>query len=448
MNRTGLQVGTWLIRRAHLMDPSSGVSAVQDLVVEGGRVAALAEEMPPAEAAGRFGVIEAEGLWLWPGLVDVHVHFREPGFAQKETISSGGAAAARGGYTTVVCEPNTSPPIDSPELARRLAEKAEVESPVRIYFKAAMTAGREGRWPSDIEALAKEPSVVALSDDGDPVTDPSVMQGVCRAAARAGMLLSPHCEDSPRALSEYEEGRDPGFEPGEPYESETRFIERDLALARRLGCRVHFSHVSLASSVELLRRFREEGGGAGTATFELTPHHLLLSRADFGAGELPRVTPPLRSPADRGALQAALTGGAADAVASDHAPHTPEDKARGASGLIGLETTLGLVLTYFVHTGRLSPLAAARAMSTRPAEVFGLPAGSLMVGRAADMVFIDPDERWKVRADEFASLSRNTPYEGWRLRGRAVGVMVGGRMAFAGDSFRPRLNLKQEVAGG
>jgi len=392
-------------------------------------------------------VVEASGLWLWPGLIDLHVHLREPGFTHKETLASGGRAAARGGYTAVVCEPNTSPPIDTPERAGELAEKARRDSPVRVYLKAAMTAGREGRRPADIGALARVPSVVALSDDGDPLTRLDVMEEVCRAAARVGLPLSPHCEDSERALADYREGAAPGFEPAGPYANEARYVRRDLELARRWGCQVHFSHVSLAESVDLLRRFRLASGAGARVSFELAPHHLLLCTADYEAGQPPRVNPPLRSAADRRALQEALLGGEADAVASDHAPHAAQDVARGASGLIGLETTLGLVLTHFVHAGRMSALAAARALSTRPAQVFGLPGGSLSVGRPADLVLIDPQEEWMVRAEEFASLSRNTPYEGWRLRGRAVGVMVEGRLVYARDSLRSRINYRQETAG-
>ena len=436
----GTNVQTWLIRRAHLMDPATGVDGRRDVLVEGGRVAQVAEEIRREALPGQQGgVIEADGLWLWPGLVDVHVHFREPGLTHKETIASGGAAAVRGGYTSVVCEPNTEPPVDSPELARALAEKARKESPARVYFKAAMTEGREGKRLAAVEQLAKEPSVVALSDDGDPIATLELMEQVCAAAARLGLLLSPHCEDSPRALAHYAAGASPGFEPGEAYANEGRYIERDMTLAQRFGCRIHFSHVSLARSVELIERFRRDCVAPEKTTFEVSPHHLLLSASDFQPGRVPRVNPPLRSPSDREAIQRALLDGVADAIASDHAPHTRGDKERGAYGLIGLETTLGLVLTHFVHIGRLAPIEAARHMSTRPAQIFGLPAGSLAAGQAADVVLIDPHEPWQVCAEDFASLARNTPYEGWTLRGRAVAVLVGGRMVYQRDSFRHKV---------
>jgi dihydroorotase len=406
-------------------------------------VARVAERIAPETTRGgdgEVGVIEAGGLWLWPGLVDAHVHFREPGFTQKETIASGGAAAVRGGYTSVICEPNTEPPIDSAELVRSLAAKARRESPARVYFKAAMTRGREGDRLGALEELAREPGVVALSDDGDPVSSEALMAEVCEAAARLDLLLSPHCEDSPRALARRDAGASEGFDPGAPYDNEASYIERDLELAQRFGCRIHFSHVSLARSVEVIEGVRRGGEAPGNVTFEVTPHHLLLSADDFAGGSVPRVNPPLRSSSDREAIQRALVDGVADMIATDHAPHTPEDKAQGACGLIGLETALGLVLTYFVRERRVTVADAVRAMCVRPAHVFGLPGGSLAEGQPADAVLIDPDEQWQVRGADFASLSRNTPYEGWQLRGRAVAVLVGGRLVHVRDSARDRLH--------
>ena len=429
----------WLIRRARLTDPTAGLDGIRDVLIVNGRVASVAEKIAPE---GSIGVIDADGLWLWPGLVDAHVHFREPGFTHKETIASGGAAAVRGGYTSVVCEPNTDPPIDCAELVRDLARKAGKESPARVYFKAALTRGREGEQLAALQALADEPSVVAFSDDGDPIVGKALMARACEAAAQMGILLSPHCEDSPRAMDLYAAGVSPGFEPAEPHANEAGYVERDLELARRFGCRIHFSHVSLARSIELIERSRQEGGAPEKVTFEVTPHHLLLSAADYEPGRVPLVNPPLRPVSDRGAVQRAVTDAVADAIASDHAPHARGEKERGAHGLIGLETTLGLLLTHFVHAGRLTRLAAARLMSTRPAQIFGLPGGSLVEGQTADSVLIDPNEQWRVQAADFASLSRNTPYEGWELKGRAVAVLVGGRMVYERDSFGGRVRRR------
>jgi len=429
-----------LIKNALLTDPAAGVDAVRDVLVMDGRVQMVAPRIEPVNPSGQAGasltVIDAGGLWLWPGLVDVHVHFREPGFTRKETIRTGSLAAAAGGYTSVICEPNTEPPTDSPDRVRELLRKADTEAAVRVYFKAAMTRDRDGCEPADVAALARESRVVALSDDGDPIADAAVMESVCRAAAAAGIVVTPHSEDSPRALERIAAGADPGFVPGKPYTNEAAWIERDLRAAARAGCRMHVSHVSLAASVQVIEQHRR---GHPAITWEVAPHHLLLAREDYAEGEAPKVNPPLRTDADRQALCRALEGGSLDAVASDHAPHTAEDKARGASGLIGLETTLGLVLTHFVATGRLSRSDAVRVMSLRPARIFGLEAGTLEPGSPADFVLIDPEREWTVDPASFLSKSRNCPYAGRRLRGKAVATYVGGKAAFVGPEFRARI---------
>ncbi len=427
-----------LIRKARLIDPGSGIDGTRDLLASEGRVARVEEDIRPADAAAFLpeppSVIDAEGLWLIPGLVDPHVHFREPGFPAKETLASGARAAAAGGYTSVVCEPNTQPPIATVEMVRALAAKARREADVRVYFKAAMTAGRLGREPSDVAALAREESVVALSDDGDPLVDPAVMERVCLLAAKAGILLTPHCEDSPKALAQIAAGADPGFRPGEPGTNEARYIERDLRIAARYGCRIHFSHVSLARSVECIEACQPRT----SVTYEVTPHHLILCLEDYAEGEAPLVNPPIRPEADRNALRRALLDGSADAIASDHAPHTAADKQAGACGLIGVETTLGLVLTHLVGEGRLSPADAVRTMSFSPARIFGLPCGALASGMPADMALVDPAAEWTVRPESFRSRSRNTPFAGWSLRGTAVATFVGGREVYADPSLDGR----------
>ncbi len=429
-----------LIRRARLIDPVAGTDAVRDVLVASGRVARVASELSPEEAreglpdAAELSVVDAEGLWLLPGLVDAHVHLREPGFPEKETLATGTRAAAAGGCTTVVCEPNTDPPLDTPARVRELADRAERDGIVRVYVKGAMTEGRGGERPADVAALAAVPQVVALSDDGDPVVDPAVMATVCRLAAAARVPLAAHCEDSPRALEAFDRGEKPGFSPGEPYTNEARYVRRDLALAAQFGCRIHFSHASVAESVEAIRAAPD----GARATFEATPHHLLLCREDYPLGEVPTVNPPIRSEEDRRALREAVTSGQCDAIASDHAPHTAEDKAAGACGLVGLETTLGLVLTHFVAPGLLTPADAVRLLSAGPARVFGLPGGTLRQGSVADMVLVDPARKWTVQPEAFRSRSRNTPYAGWKLRGKALATYVAGDLVYRDKDFGAR----------
>ncbi len=433
----------WLIKGIRLMDGGLGVDEREvDLLVGDDRIKLIASDADPSTiAAGsrEIRVIQGRGLWLWPGLVDGHVHFREPGYEYKETFRSGGRAAARGGYTSVICEPNTDPPPDSAEMIAQAMEKARCSTVVRTYFKAAMTRGRQGREVSDYGSLAPAPGVAALSDDGDPVSSLSVMEQVCSNAARWRLLLSPHCEDSPRALADFAAGVDPGFTPGRAFTNETLYVVRDMLLAGKYGCNIHFSHLSLASSIEALAGRRGGMNEGVRISCEATPHHLLLSDEDYPAGDAPSVNPPLRSKRDVQALQDALSGGLIDAIASDHAPHSEEDKAGGACGLIGLETTLGLVLTYFVGPGRISPLDACRLLSSAPASVFGLPGGVVQEDAPADLVFIDPDKRWTVDPSEFESLSRNTPFAGRELAGRAVGTMVGGRFAHMDDDLKNRM---------
>ena len=430
---------TIVITGARLTDPSVGIDDVRDVALTGGKVSEVAPRIEPAPGSV---VIDASGLWLWPGLVDVHVHFREPGYTRKETLRTGSLSAAAGGYTSVVCEPNTDPAIDCPEMARRVVGKARTDAVVNVYVKAAITGGRRGRDLTDLPGLADKDGVVAFSDDGDPLVSRELMQEACRAVSAFDGLLSPHCEDSPRARELYAAGEDPGFEPGSSHWNESSYIERDLSIAGENGCRIHFSHVSLARSVELIEDFRRAHDGNGRVTFEVTPHHFVLSRDAFSAGELPKVNPPLRSEQDRTALVEALTSGVVDVIASDHAPHTQEDVAEGASGLIGLETTLGVVLTRFVHTGALSRLRAVELMSTMPARIFGLPAGTLEPGSAADLVLIDPRREWTVDPEQFRSKSRNAAFPGWDLRGKAAATYRAGNQVYSEPDFSDRITRK------
>jgi dihydroorotase len=434
-----------LIRNARLVDPGAGRDETTDVLAAWGTVQAVQAGMTPEtvrheHAVKNLQVVDAEGLWLWPGLVDVHVHLRDPGYTHKEDVATGGAAAAAGGYTCVVCEPNTDPPLDTPERVRELAARARDTSSVRVYVKAAMTRGRDGREPVDAAALAALDSVVALSDDGDPVVEPALVERIFRMCADAGLPASPHCEDSPRTLERIAQGVHPGFEPGEPYHNEARYIERDIRIARKAGCRVHFSHVSLRDSMQAILAARDDTAHPPSVTWEMAPHHLLLCREDYAEGDVPLVNPPIRPAAERDRLRRAFCEGQVDCLASDHAPHTAEDKAAGSCGLIGMETSLGLVLTHLVHTGDLSPSRAVEHMSTRPARIYGLPGGTLAPGAPADMVLIDPQARWTVRAGEFRSRSRNTPYEGWDLTGRALATWVAGRRVFHRPALEQRIS--------
>ncbi len=434
----------WLLKNVRLIDGSRCLDEQNvDLVVSSGKILQIAPRIPPSSVPDptngeNLQELDCKGLWLWPGLIDGHVHFRDPGLEHKENFLSGGKAAARGGYTAVVCEPNTKPPLADTDIIEMAVEKAQKNCRIRTYFKAAMTYRRKGGRVADYETFKKWKEIVAVSDDGDPVSSMTLMDAVCRQSAACNLLLSPHCEDSPRALNDYEAGIDPGFDPLTPYRNETLYVERDAALAAKYGCKIHFSHLSLESSVDVIQRYKKMDGASKRMTCELTPHHLLLSARDYPPDSIPAVNPPLRSRNDVQALGKALCDGVIDAIASDHAPHSREEKSQGANGLIGLETTLGLILTYFVRPGLLAPVDACRLLSSAPATIFHLPGGEILEDKEADLVLIDPAKKWIVDPEKFESKSRNTPFEGRQLTGKAVGTMVGGQFVFADDDLLNR----------
>lgn len=388
-----------LVRGARLFDPAAGLDAVGDLLIRDGRIAAVGE----VAATGGEEVVEARGLWALPGLVDIHVHLREPGQEHKETVATGAAAAAAGGFTAVACEPNTIPPTDTPERVRAMQERAR-EAAVRVLPKCAITIGRSGARVGDLAAL-RAAGAVAASDDGDSVADAGVMGEAMAAAREAGMPLTVHL-DSPE------------------------LVARDIELAAELDWMIHISHVSLAEGVALIARARERGV---RVTGEATPHHLALSAGDAPTGDADfKMNPPLRSAADREALRRALAEGVISVIASDHAPHAREEKARGYEtappGVIGLETSLGVIWTVLVHESLLSAEGAVTAMTSGPAAVLGMKPAALAEGGLADVTLFDPETQWVVDPGRFQSKARNCPFAGWRLRGRAVATVVAGRV--------------------
>lgn len=439
--------GPWLFRGARVADPRTNLWGQRDVLVVGNRIRAIDSAISSREATAAAGgvvrTIEAEGLWIWPGLIDLHVHFREPGYTHKETFSTGGRAAISGGYTCVVCEPNTDPPLADPSTVRKTSVKASHDTPLRVAFKAAMSEERKGEKPADIEALAKMLPVVALSDDGDPIVKATLMDRICRRSAAVGLPLCPHCEDTARSRKAYADGIDAGFPVGEWKKNEAAYIKRDAELAVQWGTPIHFSHVSLEESLEVLREIRSDNP-QNPVTAEVTPHHLLLDETtELEQGE-DMVNPPLRAKNDRKALCDALIAGKIDAIASDHAPHQPGEKREGASGFIGVETSLSLILTHFVIPGLLSPLAAARLMSTQPADILGLPGGEVVTGGVADLVVVDPEAEWKIETDKVLSLSQNTPFREKKATGRAVGVMIDGDLVLARESLKNRMKSNEE----
>lgn len=417
-----------LIRGGRVIDPSSELDAVADVLIADGKIAAVGQDLPSTDRR----VIDATGLVVAPGLVDMHAHLRDPGEAHKEDLATGSAAAVRGGFTAVACMPNTIPPIDHPAIVEYVRSRAATVGQCRVYPIGAITKGRQGRELAPIGTLAAS-GVVALSDDGVSVADAGLLRRALAYAAMFDLPVIEHCEDpSLTASGVMHDGAHAaalGLR-GIPWTSEAVIVARDLLLAEETGARLHIAHVSTEAAVRLIGEARGRGV---RVTAEVTPHHLLLCDTDVGDFDTDRkVNPPLRGERDRSALREALGDGTIDAVATDHAPHSPEEKMvefdRASFGVVGLETALGVLLTHLVQPGLLSLTEAIRRMSTAPAAILGLPGGSLAPGRPADVVLVDLQRSWTVRRADLVSRSKNTPFDGWTFQGRAVATIVGGEI--------------------
>ena len=412
-----------LIQKATLVTPHRGLTKVFDVLISEGKISEIAEDILVPETS----VIDASGKILVPGLVDAHVHFREPGQQDKEDLRTGSLAAAAGGFTTVIAEPNTTPPIDTPVRLRRLLDRSREKSVVNFYSKAAITRGMKGNSLTDIVKL-KEAGAKAISDDGNPVPGYRLMRNALIKGEENGILVNPHDEESAlyreRILRQQEKhGRRsinaqmPYSSLGAPYTSEAGLIKRDIELAEKADARIHISHVSLAQSVDIIAHAKKRGV---RVTAEATPHHLLLTeQMAKEIGPNAKVNPPLRSEEDVAAIREGLANGTLDIIASDHAPHSPEEKSRpwdqAPFGVIGLEATLGLILTFLVRPGILTLSQAIEKMTIMPAKIFGLDilgVGSLRPGIKADLTLIDLDKKWKVYANGFYSKGRNCPFNG------------------------------------
>ncbi len=423
-----------LIRGGRVIDPARGYDEVADLAVVDGRIA--------ADRAGDAPVFDAAGLIVCPGLTDIHVHLREPGQEHKEDIESGCAAAAAGGFTTVACMPNTNPAIDAPELVRRVIQRAEAVGTCRVLPIAAITRGRAGREVADLAGL-RSAGAVAFSDDGDGIEDDAVMLEALRRAKEVGAVLIQHPEyKSLAANGVMNQGPTaealglPGIDPG----AEGAMVERDLRLVAETGARYHVAHVSTAATVELIRQAKAEGQ---PVTAEVCPHHLVLTERDCaGADPNFKMNPPLRSARDAEACVAGLLDGTIDCVATDHAPHTAEEKAAGflkaPFGVVGLETSLAVVGTELLGSGRLDWSGLIARMACKCLSVLGLPEPTLGRGARADVCLIDPSTAWTIRPENFRSRAGNTPFGGRKVWVRPVATLLGGRPTFVHPGYRDR----------
>ena len=396
------------------------------LIVEAGRVVADATPGPEDR------VIDLGGLYLVPGLVDVHVHLREPGFPQKETIATGTAAAARGGYTTVCSMPNLNPAPDTPEHLEAQLAIIRRDAVVRVKPYGTITLGQRGCGElADFAALAAE--VVGFSDDGRGVQSAELMEEAMRRAAAVGKPIVAHCEVDELLRGGYIHDGDycrAHGHRGISSESEWRQVERDIALAAKTGCQYHVCHVSTKESVELVREAKARGL---RVSCETAPHYLLLCDEDLQEEGRFKMNPPLRSRADREALLAGIQDGTIEVIATDHAPHTAEEKSRGlagsAMGIVGIETAFPLLYTGLVKPGILSLERLVELMSTSPRRIFGLE-GGIEAGQAADFTVLALEARWRIDPEQFLSKGHATPFAGWNVEGRAVLTVVGGRTVY------------------
>ncbi|MFG0307152.1 MAG: dihydroorotase [Phycisphaerales bacterium JB040] len=424
-----------LIRAGRVIDPASGLDRVTDVALRDGLVAEIGDGLSPSPADR---VIDAEGLLVTPGLIDPHVHLREPGQTHKEDIASGTRAAVAGGFTTVCCMPNTAPAIDSPGVVRQILKRADETASCRVFPVSCATKARLGETMAPIGLCAKAGSV-GISDDGDVVASPRMMRDVLEATRAAGLAFMQHAQETTltqgAAMHEGAVAARLGL-TGWTRVAEEIIVERDVQLSEETGCDYHVQHVSSGGTVEILRQARARGL---PVSGEASPHHLHLTHeaCEQGGGfnTAAKMNPPLREQSDVDALRQGVADGTITILATDHAPHTRAEKTRPFAeapfGIIGLECALALYAEALVHTGAIDWPKLIELMTLNPARLCRLDRlglGSLSVGGPADVTLIDPDLAWTLTESELAGKSSNTPFLGRALTGRAVGVIVGGRV--------------------
>ncbi|HKW24971.1 MAG TPA: dihydroorotase [Terriglobales bacterium] len=424
--------GSLLIRGGRVLDPAARMDAELDVLLRDGRVAEVAPAKKVRGSADE--TFDARGLVVAPGFIDLHVHLREPGQAYKETIASGTAAAAAGGFTSVCAMPNSVPVNDSPEITAWMLQ-AERGAVVNVFPIAAATRGSLGEQLTDFRALQRA-GAVAFTDDGKPVLNPGLMQEALRLSAELRIPVIQHAEDTRQTAGCSMHDGPTAFRlglRGMTAEAEASVIERDVHVAQATGGNYHVAHLSTAEALKVVRRGKR---ARVQVTCEATPHHFALTDEDIGEYNTNfKMNPPLRSAADREALQVALADGTVDAIATDHAPHALHEKQvefeRAAFGIIGLETAVALAITR-LHRERGVPLSRlVDLFSSGPARVIGLKSrGSLQRGYHADVTIFDPKARWTYDVRKSRSLARNSPFDGWQLTGRVVATIVGGKMVY------------------
>lgn len=424
-----------LIRNGQILDPRTGRDEVGDIWIRGDRIIDASRENPPLGREEADLVIDAEGCWVMPGLIDLHVHLRDPGFTYKETLETGGKAAVKGGITTVCAMPNTNPPIDDGDKVKAVHDRAKLESPARVIQLGAVTKEQGGKSLADIRGMAKA-GCHAISEDGKSVVDAGLYRQAMKLAKEEGLSVFAHCEEirlvEDGVMNAGARARELGLR-GITNSVEDVIVARDILLAKETGVKLHLCHCSTKDSVAMVEAAKEAGLAV---TAEVCPHHLILT-----AEEIPeddgnyKMNPPLRDREDVEALRRGLAEGILDAVATDHAPHAGKEKdcsmKEAAFGVVGLETSLPLIHTELVKTGILGRMEMVERMSTAPARILGLSdRGSLTAGCLADITIFDPRVEGKIQKETFVSKGTNTPFAGRSVQGQVKKTLVGGKVVY------------------
>lgn len=421
-----------LIKGGRVLDPKSGFDGISDVLIEEQKILKVGTDL--SEEADQ--ILDASGRLVMPGFIDLHVHLRDPGLEYKETLETGGKAAARGGVTTICAMPNTKPVIDSPEKVKAVHDRARVESPVHVIQIGSVTVGQVGKELTDIAGMGQE-GCHAISEDGKSVMNASIYRKAMKIAAAEGVSVFAHCEDITMVeggvMNADEKSKALGL-PGITNSVEDVIVARDILLSKETGARLHLCHCSTEDSVKMIALAKEEGL---KVTGEVCPHHFILSTDDIKADDGSfKMNPPLRSKADVEALKMGLKNNIMDVISTDHAPHSEKEKTGSmrntAFGIVGLETSAALVYTELVHKGYLSIMQMAEKMSYNPAKILGLDdcKGSVSQGMIADLVIFDPEAAYRIDKNTFASKGKNTPFHGYPVKGQVVYTLVDGNVVY------------------
>lgn len=423
-----------LIKGGRLIDPATKTDKPMDILVKDGVVAERGEQLCVDDADE---IINASGCYVMPGLIDLHVHLREPGFEHKETIETGTKAMAKGGFTSVCPMPNTKPATDCVEVVKYIVDKAKEVSPINVLPVGAITIGQAGKEMTDIAAM-REAGIYAISEDGKSVMDSGIYREAMKEAARLGIPVLAHCEDinlvQGGAMNAGKKAKELGIK-GISNAVEDIITARDIMIAKETGATLHLCHCSTKDSVRMIKEAKAEGL---KVTGEVCPHHFTLCEEDIKEDDSNyKMNPPVRGREDLEALINGLHDDIFDAISTDHAPHHADEKAKGMAtapfGIVGSETAVELTMTELVHKGVITPYQMAEKMSFNPARILGIDKGSLEVGKIADITIIDPEREHIIRVEEFVSKGKNTPFEGYRSKGVVVRTIVAGKTVYAAD---------------